>query len=85
MDITLFYLGLKGRSWPRGETRLPVDEEEAEVIAKGAELMQDDVEIKEVANGLEEVGEEVVGSEAVDVYSEPTVWKQRYSLTFEKG
>jgi hypothetical protein len=38
--------------------------------------MQEDVEIIEMANGLEELGEEAVGSEAVDVYSEPTVWKQ---------
>jgi hypothetical protein len=52
-------------------------------MAKGAELMQEDVEIIEVAaiaKGFEEVGEEAVGSEAVDVYSEPTVWKQRYSF-----
>jgi hypothetical protein len=73
-----FYLGLKGRSWPLGETRLPVEEEEeAEVMAKGAELMQEDVEIIEVAKGLEALGEEAVGSEAVDVYIEPVVWEQR--------
>jgi hypothetical protein len=39
--------------------------------------MQEDVEIIEVAKGLEEVGEEAVGSEAVDVYSEPVEWEQR--------
>ncbi len=81
MDLTLFYLGLKDRSWPRGETRLPVEEEET----KGAELMQEDVEIIEVTKGPEEVGEEAAGSEAVDVYSEPVVWEQRYSLKFECG
>ncbi len=54
-------------------------------MAKGAELMQEDVEIivAAMAKGLEEVGEEAVGWEAVDVYREPEVWEQRYSLTFE--
>ncbi len=46
-------------------------------MAKGAELMQEDVEIIEVTNGLEELGEEAAGSEAVDVYSEPEEWEQR--------
>jgi hypothetical protein len=83
----VFYLGLKGRSWPLGETRLPVEEEEeAELMAKWAELMQEDVEIIEVAamtKGLEGVGEEAVRSETVDAYSKPEEWEQRYSLTFE--
>jgi hypothetical protein len=39
-------------------------------MAKRPELMQEDVEIIE----------EAAGSETVDVYSEPTVWKQRYSF-----
>jgi hypothetical protein len=40
-------------------------------MAKGAELMQEDVEIIEVVKGLEELGEESVGWEAVGIYREP--------------
>ncbi len=42
-------------------------------MAKGAELMQEDVEIIE----------EAAGSETVDAYSEPEESEQRQSLTFE--